>query len=67
MYILVYIKKYMSLKLNPKEINIILNIFKGAQFECVATGAILYRYAYVPAGAPHTYGFVVLTSLTHPR
>jgi hypothetical protein len=31
MYILVYIKKCMSLK--PKEINIILNILKGAQFE----------------------------------
>jgi hypothetical protein len=33
MYILVYIKKCMSLKPNPKEINIILNILKGAQFE----------------------------------
>jgi hypothetical protein len=33
MYILAYIKKYMSLKPNPKEINIILNILKGAQFE----------------------------------
>jgi hypothetical protein len=29
----VYIKKFMSLKPNPKEINIILNILKGAQFE----------------------------------
>jgi hypothetical protein len=33
MYILVYIKKFMSMKPNPKEINIILNILKGAQFE----------------------------------
>jgi hypothetical protein len=33
MYILVYIKKFMSLKPNSKEINIILNILKGAQFE----------------------------------
>jgi hypothetical protein len=33
MYILVYIKKCMSMKPNPKEINIILNILKGAQFE----------------------------------
>jgi hypothetical protein len=31
-YILVYIKKCMSLKPNKKEINIILNILKGAQF-----------------------------------
>jgi hypothetical protein len=30
MYILVYIKKFMSMKPNPKEMNIIL---KGAQFE----------------------------------
>jgi hypothetical protein len=33
MYILVYINKFMSMKPNPKEINIILNILKGAQFE----------------------------------
>jgi hypothetical protein len=33
MYIIVYIKKFMSMKPNPKEINIILNILKGAQFE----------------------------------
>jgi hypothetical protein len=33
MYILVYIKNVMSLKPNPKVINIILNILKGAQFE----------------------------------
>jgi hypothetical protein len=33
MYVLVYIKKFMSNKPNPKEINIILNILKGAQFE----------------------------------
>jgi hypothetical protein len=33
MYVLVYIKKFMSMKPNPKEINIILNILKGAQFE----------------------------------
>jgi hypothetical protein len=33
MYILVYIKKFMSMKPDPKEINIILNILKGAQFE----------------------------------
>jgi hypothetical protein len=33
MYILVYIKKFMSMKPNQKEINIILNILKGAQFE----------------------------------
>jgi hypothetical protein len=33
MYILVYIKKFMSLKPNPKGINIILNILKVAQFE----------------------------------
>jgi hypothetical protein len=33
MHILVYIKKLMSMKPNPKEINIILNILKGAQFE----------------------------------
>jgi hypothetical protein len=33
MYILVYIKKCMSMKPNLKEINIILNILKGAQFE----------------------------------
>jgi hypothetical protein len=33
MYILVYIKKFMSMKPTPKEINIILNILKGAQFE----------------------------------
>jgi hypothetical protein len=33
MYILVYIKKFMYMKPNPKEINIILNILKGAQFE----------------------------------
>jgi hypothetical protein len=32
-YISVYIKKIMSMKPNPKEINIILNILKGAQFE----------------------------------
>jgi hypothetical protein len=35
MYILVYIKKFMSMKPNPKEINTILNILKGAQFECL--------------------------------
>jgi hypothetical protein len=28
-----YIKKFISLKPNPKEMNIILNILKGAQFE----------------------------------
>jgi hypothetical protein len=33
MYILVYIKEFMSMKPNPKEINITLNILKGAQFE----------------------------------
>jgi hypothetical protein len=33
MYILVYINKCAPLKPNPKEINIILNILKGAQFE----------------------------------
>jgi hypothetical protein len=33
MYILVYIKKFMYMKPNPKETNIILNILKGAQFE----------------------------------
>jgi hypothetical protein len=33
MYVLTYIKKSMSMKPNPKEINIILNILKGAQFE----------------------------------
>jgi hypothetical protein len=33
MYILVYIKKSMSMKPNPKEKDIILNILKGAQFE----------------------------------
>jgi hypothetical protein len=33
MYTLVYIKKFMPIKPNPKEINIILNILKGAQFE----------------------------------
>jgi hypothetical protein len=33
MYILVYIKKFMSIKPNPKEINIIINILKGAQFK----------------------------------
>jgi hypothetical protein len=33
MYILVYIKKFMSMKPNPNKINIILNILKGAQFE----------------------------------
>jgi hypothetical protein len=35
MYILVYIKKFMSLKPNSKEINIILNILKAAQFEFI--------------------------------
>jgi hypothetical protein len=33
MYILMYIEKFMSMKPNPKEINIILNILKGPQFE----------------------------------
>jgi hypothetical protein len=33
MYILVYIKKFMSMTPNPKELNIILNILKGAQFK----------------------------------
>jgi hypothetical protein len=32
MYISVYIKKVMSMKPNPKEINILLNILKGAPF-----------------------------------
>jgi hypothetical protein len=32
-YILLYIEKFMSMKPNPREINIILSILKGAQFE----------------------------------
>jgi hypothetical protein len=41
----VYIKKFMSMKPNPKEIKHNFKYFKGGAIWILATGAILYRYA----------------------
>jgi hypothetical protein len=43
----VYIKKFMSMKPNPKEINIILNILKGAQFEVLPRAPFFFKFWFV--------------------
>jgi hypothetical protein len=60
MYILAFIKKFMSMKPNPKEINIILNIVRGAQFEFLPR-APFYIDTPLPFCNENFVGFEVLT------
>jgi hypothetical protein len=63
MYILVYIKKCMSLKPNPKEINIILDILKGAQFEFLPRAPF---YIDTPLGSRNMPARKQATNPTYP-